>query len=120
LTEPQVRKVMTILKSNYPQSFINMTPEMGRTMLATWCIALASYPANKVIAALLVWIFHQDTAFAPTIGQLCHKIETMPIYMYQQIWPELFKGAEATPIGPAASVQIMIGEDKALLGDGHE
>lgn len=90
------------------------------TMMATWCIALANYPANKVIAALLVWIFHENSAFAPTIGQLCHKIDTIPIYMYQQIYPKLFTGADATPIGPAASIQILIGEDKMLLGDDHE
>ena len=70
---------------------------MGEILLATWEVALSTYEDNVVNAAVITWICTKNSAFAPTVGQLVSSIQTMPIYMYQQVYPRLFVGDTAIP-----------------------
>lgn len=115
MTEEHVKKILTMLKANYPQSFSKLTPEMGEILLATWSIALRPYDDNKVNAAVITWICRHDGAFAPTVGQICSRIVKTPIYMYARFYPELFVGDGALPIGSAKTVQSLTGYTEAQI-----
>jgi len=114
LKRNNVQRVLTLLKANYPQSFSKLTPEMGEILLATWEVALSTYDDNAVNAAVIAWICTKNSAFAPTVGQLVSSIQTMPIYMYQQVYPSLFVGDTAIPIGTANAVSSLTGNDSSV------
>lgn len=70
MTTEETRAILTVLKANYPQSFINVNREVGEQMLALWAEAFKDTPAQLVTSAVKKIIYTDTREFAPNIGQV--------------------------------------------------
>ena len=73
----ETRKILTVLKTNYPQSFKNWTREQSEMFLDLWCEAFSDEPVQIVVAAVKSIIYGDTREFAPNIGQVKDKIYTL-------------------------------------------
>lgn len=67
-------RILTILQTNYPQSFKGWGDDQAQAFIALWSEAFRSTPAAIVTAAVKSIIYEDDREFAPNIGQVNHKI----------------------------------------------
>lgn len=77
MNQEEVRKVLNILKVNYPQSFANMGPESRQALLNLWEMSFKNMPYQLVNMAVTAIIQDSDREWAPNIGQINTKIKTM-------------------------------------------
>lgn len=66
----EVRQLLTLLKTNYPQSFNMHTKESGTLLLDIWEEGLKDLPANIVLKAVKTMMLNDNREFAPNIGQV--------------------------------------------------
>lgn len=69
-----VRNILTLLRTNYPQSFGYYTEESGKMLLDIWHEGLKGFEGKTVQKAVMDIIMNDAGAFAPTIGQVRKKI----------------------------------------------
>ena len=99
-------RILTILQTNYPQSFKGWGDDQAQAFIALWGEAFRSTPAAIVTAAVKSIIYEDDREFAPNIGQVNHKIReknaeslvTEPeerwdevVTFYKKYWPDEFR-----------------------------
>ena len=77
MNQKEVRKMLNILKVNYPQSFVNMGPEGRQALINLWEMSFAKTPYQLVNMAVTAIIQDSDREWAPNIGQINTKIKTM-------------------------------------------
>ena len=70
-------RILTILQTNYPQSFKGWGNDQAQAFIALWSEAFKNTPAAVVTAAVKSIIYEDDREFAPNIGQVNHKIRAM-------------------------------------------
>ena len=70
MTFEDTRKILTILKTTYPQSFKDWNKEQGDLFLDLWSEAFKNDDVNKVIKAVKHIIYTDIREFAPNIAQV--------------------------------------------------
>lgn len=70
MTFEDTRTILTILKTEYPQSFRGMSKEDGRARLNLWAELFADDDVRLVGAAVKAIIVAGNREFAPNIGQI--------------------------------------------------
>lgn len=103
MTYEETRKILTILKVNYPQSFRGYTAETGQAFLNLWAEAFAHEPAELVVQAVKNIIYTDPREFAPNIAQVKLKVG------------EIVNGDTATP--EEAWSMVITAARKAIPGD---
>lgn len=73
MTREQVGKLLMTIQAYYP----NYNPPDKEITLNAWYIMLAEYPEELVLQALRACIATNTSGFAPSIGQLIGKIQTI-------------------------------------------
>lgn len=80
MTFEETRAVLTLLKSNYPQSFQRWTKQQANVFLALWSKGLEDEDLNIVLAAVWHFIADTDREFAPPLGVVRNYINSTPRY----------------------------------------
>lgn len=70
MTFEDTRKILTILKTTYPQSFKDWNKEQGDLFLELWSEAFKNDDVNQVIKAVKHIIYTDIREFAPNIAQV--------------------------------------------------
>lgn len=73
MTEEQVGKLLMTIQAYYP----NYNPPDKKITLNAWYIMLAEYPEELVLQALRACIATNTSGFAPDVGQIISKIQTI-------------------------------------------
>ena len=73
MTEEQVGKLLMTIQAYYP----NYNPPDKKVTLNAWYIMLAEYPEELVLQALRACIATNTSGFAPDVGQIMSKIQTI-------------------------------------------
>lgn len=73
MTEEQVGKLLMTIQAYYP----NYNPPDKKVTLNAWYIMLAEYPEELVLQALRACIATNTSGFAPDVGQIISKIQTI-------------------------------------------
>lgn len=73
MTEEQVGKLLMTIQAYYP----NYNPPDKKITLNAWYIMLAEYPEELVLQALRACIATNTSGFAPDVGQIMSKIQTI-------------------------------------------
>ena len=73
MTEEQVGKLLMTIQAYYP----NYNPPDKEITLNAWYIMLAEYPEELVLQALRACIATNTSGFAPDVGQIMSKIQTI-------------------------------------------
>lgn len=74
MTYEDTKKILTILKINYPHSFRGWKKEQGYDFLDLWSEAFKDDPVELVVAAVKAIIYSDTREFAPNIGQVKDKM----------------------------------------------
>lgn len=77
MTLDQVQDLLKIIRLNYPQSFTKFTKEQSEAYLAMWCEAFKDDPVDLVVAAVKAIIYSDAREFAPNIGQIKQKMQSI-------------------------------------------
>ena len=70
MTVQETRDILTVLKTNYPNSFKNMSKEQSYSYLDLWSTAFANDNKQDVINAVKEIIYTDTREFAPNIAQV--------------------------------------------------
>lgn len=70
MTKEEVKKILGILKLNYPNSFKNQSKDVSHAYFNLWCEAFQDDDAALVAKAVKAIIFSSEREFAPNIGQV--------------------------------------------------
>ena len=70
MTVQETRDILTVLKTNYPNSFKNMSKEQSYSYLDLWATAFANDNKQDVINAVKEIIYTDPREFAPNIAQV--------------------------------------------------
>lgn len=70
MTQEDTRKILTILKVTYPQSFKDWKKQQGELFLELWTEAFKFDDVNQVIKAVKHIIYTDTREFAPNIAQV--------------------------------------------------
>ena len=70
MTVQETRDILTVLKTNYPNSFKNMSKEQSYSYLDLWATAFANDKKQDVINAVKEIIYTDTREFAPNIAQV--------------------------------------------------
>nr|DAP02831.1 MAG TPA: replisome organizer [Caudoviricetes sp.] len=73
MTEEQVGKLLMTIQAYYP----NYNPPDKKIALNAWYIMLAEYPEELVLQSLRACIATNTSGFAPDVGQIISKIQTI-------------------------------------------
>lgn len=88
----QVRKVLTILRINYPQSFRDYNNETAGMFLDMWTEAFKNDPADAVVNAVKAIIYSDPREFAPNIAQVKQKMMSLSgigIESPEDVWAQV-------------------------------
>lgn len=77
MTLEETRKILHVLKINYPQSFRNYTASDSNEFLQLWAEAFKKVPVQIVMEAVKSIIYEDTRDYAPNIGQVNDKIRRM-------------------------------------------
>lgn len=76
MNRDETKRILMIIQCSYPN--FNVTDRERLTnMIDVWSVMLSDYPYKTVEAALKTYIATNATAFAPSIGQLIEKINSL-------------------------------------------
>lgn len=73
MTKEQVGKLLMTIQAYYP----NYNPPDKKIAINAWYVMLAEYPENLVLQALRACIATNTSGFAPDVGQIMSKIQTI-------------------------------------------
>lgn len=73
MTKDQVGKLLMTIQAYYP----NYNPPDKKIAINAWYVMLAEYPENLVLQALRACIATNTSGFAPDVGQIMSKIQTI-------------------------------------------
>lgn len=73
MTEEKVGELLMTIQAYYP----NYNPPDKKIALKAWHIMLAEYPEELVLQALRACIATNTSGFAPDVGQIMSKIQTI-------------------------------------------
>lgn len=73
MTEEDVRKLLAMTQAVYP----NYNPPSREAAVNAWLMCLSEYDNNIVMAAFKAYMTTDTSGFAPSIGQLIGKIQTI-------------------------------------------
>jgi hypothetical protein len=73
MTKEQVGKLLMTIQAYYP----NYNPPDKKIAIKAWYVMLAEYPENLVLQALRACIATNTSGFAPDVGQIMSKIQTI-------------------------------------------
>ena len=96
MEKEQVRKLLTILRTNYPQTFKGWDNEQQQLYMGIWYNGLKNDDYGLALKAIESFIYGDPREFAPNIGQVKDKMfELQPV---KQIdvglsWKEVMKAA---------------------------
>lgn len=94
----ETRQILSILKTNYPQSFRNWDIKQSQDFLNLWAEAFKDEPVGLVATAVKSIIYSDTREFAPNIGQvkaMIHKISTVNNSLTEQeAWNLVYKALE--------------------------
>jgi len=92
----EIRQILTVLRTAYPQSFINHTKESATLLMDLWYQIFKNTPAPLVTMAVYNIIAHDSRDFAPNPGQVNNRIKDLitdaPESAAETAWKQL-KGA---------------------------
>lgn len=74
MTYEETRKILTVLKINYPQSFRGWDKDQSLAFLDLWAEAFRDDPVEVVVATVKAIIYSDIREFAPNIGQVKDKM----------------------------------------------
>ncbi len=74
MTYEETRKILTVLKTNYPQSFRGWSRDQSQDFLDLWAEAFKDDSVEIVVAAVKAIIYSDTREFAPNIGQVKDKM----------------------------------------------
>lgn len=74
MTEQETQQILKVLKTNYPNSFKNMSSEQSYNYLSLWYEAFKNDDVRTVIKAIKEIIYTDTREFAPNIAQVKSKI----------------------------------------------
>lgn len=74
MNREQVQDLLTVIRLNYPQSFINFTKQQSVAYLDMMAEAFKDDPADLVTSAVKSIIYSDTREFAPNIGQIKNKM----------------------------------------------
>lgn len=73
MTREETKKILMIMQASFP----NYHPQDLKATLNTWEVMLQEYTYEQISMALKAYIMSDITGFAPAIGQLIAKIQTV-------------------------------------------
>lgn len=74
MTKQEVSKILTIIQTEYPNSFAKLDRRQMETKFDFWCAEFATDDYNSVFTALRQYI-NSGAEFAPNVGQLRSKMQ---------------------------------------------
>lgn len=95
----ETKMILTILKTNYPQTYKGWTSAQSREYLALWSEAFKDDPVELVVMAVKEIIYSSTREFAPNIGQvksMMLKLSSMKneLISEQEAWSLVYKALE--------------------------
>lgn len=91
MTDEEIRQVLMVIKTAYPQSFARMDKRHSDLYLALWQKAFRNENAEMVRIAVYHFIYETTRDFAPNIGQIkdyIHHASSLEIQKtYQVVYP---------------------------------
>ncbi|MDD6369153.1 replicative helicase loader/inhibitor [Galactobacillus timonensis] len=90
MTYDETRKILSILRTAYPQSFLRWSKDQGEAFLSLWSKALQDDDALDVMVAVWHYIYETDREFAPTVGMIRSYIGTTPHYVLEDMAVKFF------------------------------
>ena len=90
MTYDETRKILSILRTAYPQSFLRWSKDQGEAFLSLWSKALQEDDALDVMVAVWHYIYETDRDFAPTVGMIRSYISTTPHYVLEDMAIKFF------------------------------
>ena len=96
----QVRKVLSILRLNYPQSFRDYNNETAGLFLDMWAEAFRNDSAEAVVNAVKAIIYSDPREFAPNIAQVKQKMMALSgigTKAPEDVWTEVRATLRALP-----------------------
>ena len=101
MEKEQVRKLLTVLRINYPQSFKDYDRETSAMLLELWYGAFKNDDSDLVTKAVQSIVYNDAREFAPNIGQVKNKMLeiAMPTSPDEadNAWDEVRKVLKALP-----------------------
>lgn len=80
MEKEQVRKLLTILRTNYPQTFKGWDSEQQQLYMEIWHNGLKNDDYKLALKAIETFIYGEPREFAPNIGQVKNKMfELQPV-----------------------------------------
>lgn len=73
MTRDETKKIIRIIADSYP----NYKPSDISETIDVWSMMLEEYPYNQIAMALKAYILTDTSGFAPSIGQLIGKLQTI-------------------------------------------
>lgn len=90
-----VKQILTLLKTGYPQSFTAYNAQSGELLLDIWYEGLKDLPSSLVLKAVKSIMLDDSREFAPNIGQVRRRIADMvtelPEVETENAWLEVKK-----------------------------
>lgn len=77
MTKEEIKELLTIMQTYYPQSFMNNTEESAQILANLWYKAMEHEDARLVKSALWEIINTEQREFAPNIAQVRHKMMSL-------------------------------------------
>ena len=96
MEKEQVRKLLTILRTNYPQTFKGWDNEQQQLYMGIWCNGLKNDDYGLALKAIESFIYGDSREFAPNIGQVKDKMfELQPVKQIDAglAWDKVVKAA---------------------------
>lgn len=92
----EIRQILTVLRTAYPQSFTNYNKESATMLMDLWYQIFKNTPSSLVVTAVYNIIAHDNREFAPNPGQVNNRIKDLitdtPESAAEKAWKQV-KGA---------------------------
>ena len=96
MEKEQVRKLLTILRTNYPQTFKGWDSEQQQLYMEIWYNGLKNDDYSLALKAIETFIYGEPREFAPNIGQVKNKMfELQPVKQIDvgSAWDKVLRSA---------------------------
>ena len=96
MEKEQVRKLLTIIRTNYPQTFKGWDSEQQQLYMEIWYNGLKDDDYGLALKAIETFIYGEPREFAPNIGQVKNKMfELQPVKQIDvgSAWDKVLRSA---------------------------